>query len=127
MTADDIYNGDMEEDEKKFKWPVIKITASFWMGVIETALLTPAAVFWSAIAMYTTLGTDYVYDVVLPQLEQSFWGNALVTLLVIGFPAITIATSGMEYIKTKKGGYRWGIGLGAAFLMLGFYAALKKY
>lgn len=111
---------------KKFWLSKFEFPKDFSIVASCVLLLIPAVIFWTSVVMYTALGTDYVFDIVLQKLSESMLGNLLITFLVIGFPAVVIAISGMEYIKTKNKKMRWGLAIGAAFLIMGFFTLLKK-
>jgi hypothetical protein len=115
------------DERKKSKWPRIKFPEDFSVIAAWVLLLMPAVVFWTSVVLYTGLGTDYVFDVVLSKLNQTSLGNTVIVLFVIGGPAMVIAISGMEYIKTKNKKMKIGLALGGAFLLLGFFTLLKKY
>jgi hypothetical protein len=113
-------------DGKKFKLPKIKLPEDFSMVATWVLLLIPAIIFWTSVIMYTGLGTDYVFDVVVKKLSESSLGNLLMVFSVIGCPILVMAVSGREYFKTKNKKMRWGLGIGAGFLVLGIFTLLKK-
>lgn len=90
-------------------------------------LLTPAMMFWLSVVMYVGLGTDYFFDTVIASLSASWWGNTLIVFAVVVLPQMVIIINGMEYILTKHPLYRKVLLVAAVFMLLGFYAALRKY
>lgn len=106
--------------------PKFQLPTDFGRIFVNVLFLLPAIVFWTSVLMYTSLGTDYVFDVVIAELNKTSWGNALMILMVIGGPAMAIAFSGMEYLKTRNKKMKWSMAVGAAFLLLGFFALVKR-
>jgi hypothetical protein len=94
--------------------------------LVNVVLLLPAAVFWSSVVLWVSLGTDWLFDAVLDPLGQTFWGNLLLIAGVIGMPGLAIGMNGLVYLKARAKIAWWCLALAVIFLALGFLAAVRK-
>jgi hypothetical protein len=114
------------QNKNKLKLPKIKLAKDFWVVFWGVILLFPAVVFWTSVTFESLLGADYVFDVILANLSSTWLGNMLITVLVIGGPALVVAISGMNFMKTKNKKMMWELGVGGAFLILGLFTLVKR-
>lgn len=111
----------MEEVKKKFSIPL-----AWEVVLVNAGLMLPAAFFWSSLILRLGLGTDYYFDLVFEDMSKSFWGNLILTVMVVFLPAAAIGINGLIYIKKRAGITRWATAVAVVFLAGGFYAAVKR-
>ena len=109
--------------ERARKWTM---PLSWEVGLVNTALLLPAAWFWSSVILYLGLGTDYFFDVLFEQMGRSFWGNLVLIVMVIGLPGLAVGINGLVYLKRKSPLAWWGLAIAMVFMAAGFFAAMKR-
>jgi hypothetical protein len=78
-------NGPLDEEfVSRYNKGVFK---RFLWKLAAAGLLVPAVIFWTSVLMYATLGTDYLFDVVIVPTSKYWWGNFTLIILVLIFPA----------------------------------------
>ncbi len=76
--------------------------------------------------LYAGLGTDYLFDTFIDKFSQTYWGNLVIIVIVIGFPGVAIVISTMAHAWMKNRVSVWANGIAIALLALGFFAALRR-
>src|SRR3989344_3409847 len=71
---------------------------------LNLVLMGPAVLFWISVMIVVTLGTDYLFDVVVAQMRQTGIGQLALVMAILVCPSIGL---GMNYMTAKKKKRRW--------------------
>ena len=71
---------------------------------LNLVLMGPAVLFWISVMIVVTLGTDYLFDVVVAQMRQTGIGQLVLIVVILVCPGIGL---GVNYAMVKKKKGRW--------------------
>ncbi len=105
----------------------LKIPASVKIVFVNLFLLGPAVAFWLALLFRITLGTDYIFDVVIASLQMSIWGQIVIAVFVVALPVLSVYVNKRLNIKTREGIAVVGILFAGVLSLGGVGIAVRPY
>ena len=89
---------DVRGKKQKKVWVTLKSKIIF----LNVGLFFPAVAFWVSVLFWVSLGTDYLFDVVINNLQDTFLGQIGIVFLVVILPVIAIVINQRFYKKYQE-------------------------